>query len=293
MVPHHHQAAALADFPAVRRVLEQSSVVVAGLQLDVRAPSQRLSVAAGIGAGGSAMEATTSLPVGCVGKPLLAASFLRRLFAAGLSVDAPLSAVIPQCNSSLLARVQLRRLLHHDAGLDNYFAPYIFVHPRERWDELALGYDWSHVASEFRLSAAYSEFVAFHLLALAAERTFAEPLLSKGTIAWLRSRGCAADVGRPAEGSGDDHIWLAGRWRATKRPDVVSGHVVYDFWTSARSMCRFYSVLLNALRDSGSELHEVARSMTSDRRGPKADRGLGRECDFGLGVMVDLAHHLV
>ena len=242
----------------------------------------------------------------CTTKPVTALGICRLISEGELSLHDKLGNVIEGITSPQLAKVEVQHVLNHTAGLHSPASRRMALlsesalkielrsyQPQPGWPQ---GQD-----------AGYSEVVGWSLLGMAIEELTQKPLMQ-----YLREQ-----VLVPL-GAGD-HLFqgftekelVENRERLAVNVSLrdlapkpllseVAPWVLQDWnpayggYASARGLGRFYEGVLVALNNPRAALGidpDLLNEFVSPQRNQVFDHGLGRECRFGFGFMVDLLHH--
>jgi CubicO group peptidase (beta-lactamase class C family) len=221
-----------------------------------------------------------------------------------LDLDAPLDQVLPGLGC-LEGGVTARHVLTHTAGLHTTSAMELeMLSPERRLDHLQkvrrpTGWRLGH-------EAAYSEQVGWTVLGMAVEAVGGESLRTALRQRVLDPLGLADTwIGM----TGADHVRVHDRLgvNVDLRKDAsfpllwerspaacLHANAAHGGYSTATDLARFYAALLERLGGSGPTALPSSSTLadfTAPARGPMWDPVLERECDYGLGFMVDLPNH--
>lgn len=266
---------------------------------------RRCSLAFGGAGNGVDVTPETVFRVYCTGKPLTAVAVAQQVEAGVLDLDQPLCDHLPEVRAVADGAVTLRHVLNHTAGVHRPMALEVeLLPPAKRRDFL----DARERPAGWRVgaAAAYSEFFGWHLVGRVLEEVTGEPLGQHLRAAVLEPLGLADtfvgmteeeyDTNLPRIGVNYDlrtqtaypTLLERGRRMCT---EVNPAHGTYS---TADDLARFYAALLFGLsgeRHAGLPGAETLQTWTTSARPRTFDLVLGRECDYGLGFMTDLAGH--
>lgn len=238
------------------------------------------------------------LAVYCTGKPIVALAVIAAIEAGEIRLDDAIGSWVEGIEHPRTAALTVRQLLTHTAGLGQ---PGIEarITPAAQRDDLARR---ARLPDGFRpgIDAAYSEFTAWHLLAMALERASGAPLhqlVSATSQRWgfgddivlcpdPATAGAAAPRVAP-------NVQLHGGRFVPMLGEVVPGVIgewnpAMGAYATAGGLARLYWSMLDRLHRGGAPALAEA---TTPQRLATADPVLGRRCSFGFGFMTDLAGH--
>jgi CubicO group peptidase (beta-lactamase class C family) len=294
---------------AVERIIDQG--LGTGAQVALRTgDGRRYGLALGRTRDGADLTPAIRFPLVSHTKTITATLLLELLEDEGMGVDTPVAEIVPGFAAGGKEGVTIRHLLTHTGGitegretLQQVGIP--FVERFQHICRLSMYPDWNP-----ETDAAYSLRVAFETLGYLVEylggRSFADQFddtLGRhvGTAGFLvdfrgepRADAVAAapwsvftqmptteaEADVPSRGFSEEALTAL----------VLSGSPAAGAVGSAEDVCALWWNLGRAAAgDEGLGVRpSVARTMTTTRRGRRHDRVLGFECDYGLGVMIDL-----
>jgi len=263
-----------------------------------------LDLAVGDDGLGRPLQTDTVFRVYCTIKPVTAVALAALVENGLLDLDAPLDRIVPGL-SCLEGGVTARHVLTHTAGLHTTSAMELeMLPPERRVDHLRK----VRRPTGWRLGqdAAYSEQVGWTVLGLAIEALTGKPLRAS-----LRERVLdPLDLTDTWVGMTEaDHARVHDRlgvnvdlrkdatfpllWERSPTACLMA-NAAHGGYSTATDLARFYAALLERLAGSESAALPSSSALadfTSSARGPMWDPVLDRECDYGLGFMVDLPTH--
>jgi CubicO group peptidase (beta-lactamase class C family) len=283
-------------------------ILCVGVQLSVSHGGVTHELCFGSAGPDAGCSADTIWRLFCAAKPAAAVTVAALAAAGRIDLDGPvgdqLSAAQLPTGPLAAGHVTVRQLLDHTAGLHQLHGYGVGALPadvRHRMvAELAPPPSWDPDRH-----AGYSEYAAWHLLGLLIEAVTDQPA---GAV-------LASTVGEPMCGG---ELWFAmsdqqyrelygrlGVGYDLREPDptpllanrnrrpCTDLNVAYGGYGTARGLRRFYETMLAVLRGEDRFPFDpaTAAAVVGHRRGRRPDVVLRRPCDFGLGVMVDLADH--
>lgn len=293
----------LSDFPSVNSAIRQGIErgLHTGVQIYVSVDGQPV-MHTGIGAARSdrAMSDDTIMAWRSAGKPLTAAAICQLWEQGTLSLESPLTSLLPARASSTVAEVTVRQILTHTSGLPLVETGW----PHDPWSEIISDiYDIGDRAA----SSAYQPQATWYLLGEILQHQDPErrrfPQLLTDTI--LRPLGIR-DVwcGLPPEilPAVQDRL---PRYYERKTGQLVPGTYGEQPWLTqpspggnlrgpVRELGRFYEMLLNNGRTADGETllrPDTVRAMTTRHRISEFDQTFQHVVDFGLGLIIDSNHH--
>jgi CubicO group peptidase (beta-lactamase class C family) len=282
----------------------ESATLTRGVQVCVVVDGAVAFEAALGDAGIGKVASNTLFRIYCASKPIAAVAAAGLVDDGHVDLDAPLARVLPSVHA-FTAGVTLRHLLTHTAGLfqpDAFSFELIPDAQRARIvDHLALPAGW-----RLGRDAAYSDYVGWHLIGRALEALTGRPLREllrdrvldpfgmKETFIGMTDGEFAANTERIGTNFDLRHgrslpllLERARRW-------CIDCNCAHGGYTTARDLARFYSRLLDQLEtggDPGLPSPATLARFCRAARPQSYDRVLQRECDYGLGFMVNLAEH--
>jgi CubicO group peptidase (beta-lactamase class C family) len=275
-----------------------------GVQLSVMVSGEVVCEAALGDAGTHGVTPETVFRIYCATKPIAALAVARLVDDGTVELDAPLAPVLPSVRA-LADGVSLRHLMTHTAGLyqpDAFGFELIPATQRGRViDNLPLPTEW-----RLGKDAAYSEYIGWHLIGRVLESTTGRPLreiLRESVLDPLEMADTF--VGMTDEDFTDnlDRIGMNFDLRHDRSLPLLlersqrwctECNCAHGGYTTARDLARLYSGVLAQLengRQPGLPSAETLEQFCSTARPRLYDRVLRRECEYGLGFMVDLAEH--
>lgn len=293
----------------VRRVLEAevaSGLFTRGAQVTAVVDGQPLvDVAVGDDGTGSPMTTESVFRVYCTIKPVTAVAVAREVEAGRLDLDEPLDGRLPEVAAVADGAVTLQHLLHHTAGLHRPTALEMELMPtarrRAHLDAFRRPPGW-----QIGRRAAYSELFAWHLLGRLLEQVSGQPLgrhLRQSlldplelTSTWIGMTPAEHVAVLPRLGVNVDMSTNTSFPMVLERGERMCTEVnpAHGGYTTAQDLARFYHLLLAQL--AGAEhpalpSADTLRLFTSSIGPRRLDEVLGRECEYGLGFMTELAGH--
>jgi CubicO group peptidase (beta-lactamase class C family) len=300
---------AASALPRTRRFLEaelRDGRRVRGAQVCARvkgrAPAELALGDAGLG---RAVATDTVFKVYCTTKPVTAVAVAGLVDQGRIDLDEPLSRRLPAYPALGRAGITARHLLTHTAGLHATTATHMEVIPtalRPRYlEEVEVMPGW-----QVGLDAGYSEVVGWLLLGQLIEHV-------TGRLLADHLRTCVlGPLGMGSTWFGmDDEVYDQVSERLGVNYDLrtpraypvlmevgrrvcAEVNCAYGGYTTAADLARFYgrlSARLDGADDPSLPSRSTLVEFCSPARAPVYDQVLARECQYGLGFMVDLAGH--
>jgi CubicO group peptidase (beta-lactamase class C family) len=275
-----------------------------GVQLSAMVSGEVVFEAALGDAGTHAVTPETVFRIYCATKPIAALAAAKLIDDGTLELDAPLASVLPSVRA-LADGVTLRHLMTHTAGLyqpDAFGFELIPATQRARVvDNLQLPVGW-----RLGRDAAYSEYIGWHLIGRVLESTTARPLREILRESVLDPLGMGDTfVGMTDEEfiANLDRIGMNFDLRRDRSLPLLlersqrwctECNCAHGGYTTARDLARLYGAVLAQLENGTNPClpsADTLRQVCSSARPRLYDRVLRRECEYGLGFMVDLAEH--
>jgi CubicO group peptidase (beta-lactamase class C family) len=264
-----------------------------------------LDLAVGVDGVDRPVDPDTLFAIYCAGKPALAVALATLVDAGELSFDDQVGHIVDRPLPASQASLRVDTLLTHTAGLHRIDAR-IYLASSTRQREALLRGSQPPPGWSIGEDVAYSEFAAWHLLALVVESLTGETARDVVRRRVLEPAGVGSDmfVCGMSDAEFDDqrerlgiNIYLDGPStdpilaERTRRLRCISSPT-FGNTATARGLGRFYEALLRSYRDGGGPLpSHTLRSLTS-RHSHGFDQVLGRRCGYGYGFMVRLEEHL-
>jgi len=299
----------MTDLPRTMERLEvelAEGTMLRGAQVTVSVRGETvLDHAVGDAGAGVEMSTDTVFRVYCAIKPVTALAVARLVERGVVDLDLDLGSVLASVSSLEPGDVTLRSVLNHTAGLQRPGAIEVELVPEGRRSEVV---DRARRPSQWRVGrqAAYSEFVGWHLLGRMIEAVTGEDLRQHLRTSVLEPLGMTSTwIGMAEEDYEKVEPRLGVNWdlRGLRPVPVLlersrrwcfETNCAYGGYTTASDLVRFYRAILDQL--GGAQLSTVPSAETllpfvTNARPPGFDEVLDRECEYGLGFMVDLRGH--
>jgi CubicO group peptidase (beta-lactamase class C family) len=301
--------AAAAAFPRAMERLEvelEDGTMLRGAQVCVSVGGDRvLDVAVGDAGAGTTMSPDTVFRAYCAMKPVTALAVARLVDDGALDLDLELGSVLPSVEALAPGDVTLRSVLNHTAGLQRPAAFEIEVVPEARRRQVV---DRAGRPPHWKVGrqAGYSEFVGWHLIGRLLEAVTGEELRTHLRADVIEPLGLTSTwVGMTEDDYERVESRLGVNWDLRGHRPVpvllerarrwcLETNCAYGGYTTARDLDRFYRAVLQQVQGAGVDRLPSASTMAefvSNARPRTYDEVLARECDYGLGFMVDLAGH--
>lgn len=294
---------------AVGRVaaLVRDGTLCVGAQLVVYREGHLVAdVAIGQDGLGRGITLDTLFALYCTAKPLTTLGVAQLVASGALDLDAPVGQVLDGGCGEGLARVRVRDLLNHSAGLHHLTAQLaVFTPPRMR-GALVMG-EGPPPGWRVGVDAAYSEFGAWHVLGAVVESVTGRPARDVVHERVIRPLGLEDQL---FVGFSDDeyeanldrlgvNLDMHNRRRTPllmerTRRVCTDGNLALGGYGTARGVAEFYRRLVDLLAGRPAPAVvpvEVLRTFVQAQREPVWDPVLRRRCAFGLGFMVGLPDH--
>ncbi len=294
--------------PRTTRLLEEEVDVglwTKGAQICVVIGDQTRQVAIGDRGTGEPMMTDTIFKIYCAIKPVTAIAVAKLVEAGALDLDQPLRHLLPHYRVLAERDITLRHVLSHTAGL--HVPPTVeleLLPPAKRQTRLesaAPPDDW-----QIGFDAAYSEYFGWHLLGEAVEVISDQPLRQHLRDSVLDPLGLTHTwIGMTADEYDANYERLGVSWGLHGHKSSPMLLELSERWccetncasggyTTAEDFARFYAALAAQLNDGDNGAlpsRTTLAEFCSSARPRTYDHVLQRECEYGLGFMVNLSEH--
>lgn len=295
-------------FDALRRFLEEEAaerLFHTGGQVYASVDGEVLfEVAVGVDGTGMPVDSSTLFAIYCAGKPAFAVALATLVDDRELSFDDRLGDIVELPLRPETARLTIRSLLDHTAGLHQFDAHTYLGLPRRQQLSDVLGMA-PPLGWRPGVDLAYGQVAPWDLLGLAVEALTGEPVRDTVRHRVLVPSDVVGDVfiAGMAEDDYDrvrsrlgvnaylfDQICdpiLAERTRRMRcLPNPAFGNSA-----TATGLGRFYEALLDVFSGKSSLVDPMTLSEITRTHQSGMDRVLRRDCSYGLGVMTELSSH--
>ena len=297
------------ELPTTRRVLEaelRDGRHLRGAQVcALLGDRPAVELALGDAGLGRPVRADTVFKAYCTTKPVTAVAVAGLVDQGRLDLDDPVSRRLPGYPRLARAGITARHLLTHTAGLHAATAVHVEITPTAARPGFLEGLEpppgW-HVG----LDAGYSEAAGWSLLGQLVEQVTGRPVGAHLRSCVLEPLGLDStwfgmgddEYDRVVDRLGVNYDLRAGRaypvLMEVSRRVCTETNCAYGGYTTAADLARFYARLLARLGgadDPALPSRSTLVEFCSPARAPVYDHVLARECQYGLGFMVDLAGH--
>jgi CubicO group peptidase (beta-lactamase class C family) len=294
--------------PRTLRLIEaelEAGLWMKGAQVCVMIGGEARHVAVGDTGTGDDVTEDTVFKVYCAIKPITAVAIAKLVDEGVVDLDEPLRHRLPEYRSLQIHDISIRHLLAHTAGLHAVSTVDLEVRPEAQRQAL-LERTQPPAGWRVGIDAGYGEFFGWHLLGRALETVSGQPLREHLRDSVLDPLGLDSTwIGMTPKEYDANYERLGVSWR-------LRGHVsspmlleLSERWccevncasggyTRAADLARFYSALATQLRGGGETTlpsRPTLATFCSSARARGYDVVLRRECEYGLGFMVELSEH--